>query len=61
MKVIKNYLNEDERIEIIKKDNSKTIDIIIYDAAPDSCGTSMLLSKQQVLNLIKDLNYIIEA
>jgi hypothetical protein len=59
MKVIKHYLNEDEHIEIIKRDNSEKIDIIIYDAAPDSCGTSMFLYKQQVLNLIKDLKYII--
>ena len=61
MKVIKNYLNEDERIEIIKRDYRERIEITIYDATPDSCGTSMFLSKQQALNLIKDLNYIIEA
>ena len=60
MKVNKHYLNEDEHIEIIKRDNSEKIDIIIYDA-PGSLGTSMFLSKQQVLNLINDLNYIIEA
>ena len=61
MKVIKNYLNEDERIEIIKRDHRERIEITIYDACPDSCGTSMFLSKQQVLDIIKDLNYIIEA
>lgn len=61
MKVIKNYLNEDERIEIIKDDNCEKITITIYDACPDSCGTSMFLSKQKILDLIKDLEYIIEG
>jgi len=61
MKVNKHYLNEDEHIEIIKRDNSEKIDIIIYDAAPDLCGTQLFLNKQKILNLIKDLEYIIHS
>ena len=61
MKVNKHYLNEDEHIEIIKRDNSEKIDIIIYDAALDSCGTQLFLNKQKILNLIKDLEYIIHS
>lgn len=61
MKVIQHYLNKDERIEIIKDDNCEKITIIIYDSVPDSCGTSMFLSKQKILDLIKDLEYIIHS
>jgi len=61
MKVIENSLGDDEYILIVKRNFTKTIEIIIYEADQESYGTSLFLSKQQVLNLIKDLNYIIEA
>jgi len=59
MKSITNSLGDNEYLKIVVRDRSQKIEIIIMDSEPNSYGTSMFLSKQQVLNLIKDLKYII--